>query len=248
MSDNCFKVDMGCDTCNPPSPDRPTPFIFPFVNNNTENQTVPAIIEFTSNLAGAIINYTIISAGKFFRIAPTIAIGGVGAGATATCTINAVGQIISVTIGGAGAGYGANLTTIPSIITPGANNLITFDQLNQQLSIGQPFKNTPVQRLALPPYTGGGVTLASAKIQVKLTYTVKTNGVTDLTGTFLINGTPVATTMTIDDTNATYTTVVHHSGEMNLLFTDYVSYQITSTESKLYDITWVEGNFTVKYI
>lgn len=242
----CFKVDMGCDTCNPPAPDKPTPFIFPFVNDTTENQTVPAVINFTTT-AGVVTGYIIVAPGKYFRIAPLITVAtGPTTTATATCTVNASGQIISVTITGGGSGYTTAVVT--STIAPAANNLITFDQLNLQMNTGLPFKNYPVQRLVLPPYAGGGVTLASAKIQVKLTYTVKTNGVTDLTGSFLINGSPVATIMTIDDTNATYTTVTHHSGEMTLLATDYVSYKVTSTESKLYDISFVVGNFTVRYI
>lgn len=243
----CFKLDMGC-SCDPPAPDRPRPFLFPFVNSTTQNILTPTVINFTTT-AGVVTGYLIVAAGMNWRIAPTITVAtGPTTTATATCTINARGQIVSVTITSGGSGYTS--ATVTSTITATADNLITFDQLNSQTSLitPVPYKNYPVQRLALSPPSGGGVTLTSAKIEVKLTYTVKTNGITDLTGTFLVNGIPQAAIMTIDDTSAVYTTVTHYSGELTLLYGDYVSYKITSTESKLYDIVWVVGNFTVKYI
>ena len=116
------------------------------------------------------------------------------------------------------------------------------------MTIGQPFKNYPVQRLALTPPSGGGVTLASAIIEIKLTYTVKTNGATDIIGTFLVNGTAQAGIIKVDNSATTYTTMTHYSGALTLLYGDYVSYKLTSSQAKLYDIIYVVGNFTVKYI
>lgn len=246
--DDCFKIDMGCD-CPPPPPDTPRPFVFQITNSATLN-TTDAIIYFTSNSSGVIVGYTINTIGVGYRVAPTITIGGAGVGATATCTINANGNIVGVTITNGGTTYGSSLTNIPCTISPTATNSISFDQLQQQiLSSGSPpFKFYPLQRVALPPPAGGGITLATGKVNLKFTYTVHTNGATNFTGKFTVNGIPVATLMTIDNTNEVYTTVCHQSGELTLNYGDYISYEITSTQTKLYNIVSNCDNFSIKYI
>ncbi len=80
-------------------------------------------------------------------------------------------------------------------------------------------------------------------------YSIETNGITDMTGTFYLNGNPIATTITVDDTSASFTNVTHYSGEISLTNpTDYITYKITSTESKLIGLNAVSGLFTVKFI
>lgn len=245
--DECFKIDMGCN-CPPPAPDQPRPFVFSWLGGSTST-TEPgtiAVIIFNSN-AGGIVGYTITNPGDNYRVAPTITIGGTGTGATAICTINSTGQVTGVTITAAGTGYGT-VSGITSTIAPTPTNSILLDSLYGFHSIPVVHSESPLVRLTAAPPGGGGITLATAKINMIISYTVKTNGITDLTGTFYINGLPVATTITVDDTSASYTPVTHYSGELTLNYADSVTYKITSTESKLIDLTCCNGIFSVKYI
>jgi len=246
---DCFQIDMGCN-CPPPAPDQPRPFVFSWLGGNGSNSTEaynPAVITFNS-VAGVVTGYTITYPGDNYRVAPTIAIGGTGSSATATCTINTIGQVVSVTITAGGSGYGT-VSGITSTITPTPTNSILLDSLPTYHSIPVAHTESPLVRLAVAPIPfGGGVTLATGKINMVISYTVKTNGVTDLTGTWYVNGVAQPTLIVIDDTSASYTPVTHYSGELTLNYSDVVTYKITSTESKLIDLTNCSGIFSVKYI
>lgn len=246
--DECFKIDMGCN-CPPPAPDRPRPFVFSWLGGNGGNSTEPqadAIITFNS-VAGVVTGYTIVYGGINYRVAPTITIGGTGSSATATCTVNSTGQVVSVTITAGGSGYGT-VSGITSTITPTPTNSILLDSLPYLLVSATPHGEYPLVRLTAAPPFGGGITLATAKINMVISYTVKTNGVTDLTGTWYVNGIPQPTIIVVDDTSASYTPVTHYSGELTLNYSDVVTYKITSTESKLINLTNCAGIFSVKYI
>lgn len=245
---DCFKIDMGCN-CPPPAPDQPRPFVFSWLGGNYGNSTEPtasAIITFSS-VAGVVTGYTILYPGINYRVAPTIVIGGTGTLATATCTVNSTGQVVSVTITAGGSGYGS-VSGITSTITPTPTNSILLDSLPYLLISATAHTESPLVRLTASPPFGGGITLATAKINMVISYTVKTNGVTDLTGTWYVNGIAQPTLMVIDDTSASYTPVTHYSGELTLNYSDAVTYKITSTESKLINLTNVAGLFSVKYI
>lgn len=249
--DECFKIDMGCN-CPPPAPDKPRPFVFAWLGGSTTEAQISAVVLFSS-VAGAVTSYIIANPGLNYRVAPTITIGGAGTGATATCIINSTGQIVSVTITAAGTGYGTVTASLPSTgisstVAPTPTNSILLDSLSDFHSIPVVHSESPLVRLTASPPSGGGITLASAKINMIISYTIKTNGVTNLVGTFYVNGVPVATSMTIDNTSASYTPVTHYSGELSLNYADSVTYKITSTESKLIDLTNCTGIFSVKYI
>lgn len=237
--DECFKIDMGCN-CPPPPPSTPRPYMFTWLDGVT-GPTIEGVITFQAT-AGIITGYTILNPGVYYMVAPIITIVGTGTGATATCTINAIGQIVSVTITAGGTGYGVTST---STLAKGTTNQILLGSLYYPPIV---HSEVPLLRLTAPVPYGAGVTLNSAKIQIVMTYTVETNGATDFTGTFYLNGNPIAGELTVSQTSATHTQVCHYSGEVSLTVpTDSFTYKITSTESKLRGLI-ARGTYTVKFI
>lgn len=100
----------------------------------SQANTAKAIASVTSN---AVSSITLYDNGSKYTSAPTVTIsGGGGTGATATTTINSIGQVSGITITASGSGYTSDPTiTIQSSPNEATAKVVRYDGTNNELEV-----------------------------------------------------------------------------------------------------------------